>query len=344
MKKILTIGIMSLMAMACTTTPNYKISGTIEGLADGPIYLQVMDGKTPRGIDTVNSLNGVFAFDGTLEMPMFARIATPEGPVTTFFLENSPIAVTGKWDVKDSIQVVGSATNDIYNNYMAQIETATNRDEAVKINEDFIKNNPSSIAAAYVLFRRMSPAMDYKELREKVAMFDSTISSSIYLVMAGEMADRMEKVDIGRPFVDFTLPDTTGTMIALSSVAGKGNYVLLDFWASWCGPCRAENPHVVESFEQFSSKGFTVFGVSLDNPDGREKWLKAINDDKLNWTNVSDLKRWNCEPAIAYGVRSIPSNVLIGPDGNILASNLRGAALTEKLTELLGAPAPVKKK
>lgn len=110
---------------------------------------------------------------------------------------------------------------------------------------------------------------------------------------------------------------------------------MLDFWAAWCGPCRAENPNVVEAFNKYKDKNFTVLGVSLDQPGKKENWLQAIKDDNLTWTNVSDLKFWNNEAAKLYGVRGIPQNYLIGPDGKILAKNLRGEQLHKTLSELL---------
>lgn len=137
-------------------------------------------------------------------------------------------------------------------------------------------------------------------------------------------------------FADFEGQDSAGRTVKLSDYVGRGKYVLVDFWASWCGPCRAENPHVVAAYNQYKDKGFTVFGVSLDRPDGRENWIQAIEKDGLKWINVSDLKFWECVPAGMYGVRSIPSNVLIGPDGTIVARNLRGEALMNKLAEVYG--------
>jgi peroxiredoxin len=133
---------------------------------------------------------------------------------------------------------------------------------------------------------------------------------------------------------DFTLPDTSGTPIALSSL--RGQYVLVDFWASWCGPCRQENPNVVAAYNKFKDKGFTVLGVSLDNPKGKDAWLAAIENDGLEqWPQVSDLKGWKSNAAALYEIRSIPQNYLLDKEGRIVASNLRGAALEEKLAELL---------
>ena len=134
--------------------------------------------------------------------------------------------------------------------------------------------------------------------------------------------------------MEFTQPDTTGTPVALSSFRGK--YVLVDFWASWCGPCRQENPNVVETFNKFNTKNFTVLGVSLDRPGQKSKWIDAIHEDKLTWTHVSDLKFWDNEAAKLYKVQSIPQNILLDPDGKIIAKNLRGPALEAKLCEILG--------
>ncbi len=139
---------------------------------------------------------------------------------------------------------------------------------------------------------------------------------------------------VGSMAMDFTQSDVNGNPISLSSFRGK--YVLVDFWASWCGPCRTENPNVVENYNRFKNKNFTVLGVSLDRPGQKDRWLQAIQDDKLTWTNVSDLQFWNNAVAKQYKVQSIPQNLLIDPNGIIVAKNLRGDALGQKLCELLG--------
>ena len=138
---------------------------------------------------------------------------------------------------------------------------------------------------------------------------------------------------VGKPAPEISLPDTEGKTVKLSSFRGK--YVLVDFWASWCGPCRRENPNVVQAFNQFKNKNFTILGVSLDRPGQKENWIRAIKEDNLTWTHISDLKFWQSEVVPVYQVGSIPFNVLVDPDGKVVAENLRGNALEQKLSELL---------
>jgi peroxiredoxin len=133
---------------------------------------------------------------------------------------------------------------------------------------------------------------------------------------------------------DFTQNDVNGVPVKLSSFRGK--YVLLDFWASWCGPCREENPNVVKAYNKFKDKNFTILSVSLDKPEGRNSWLAAIKNDGLSWTQVSDLKFWSNEAATLYSITSIPSNFLIDPTGKIIGKDLRGSDLEHTLEQVLG--------
>ncbi|MBO9729990.1 MAG: TlpA family protein disulfide reductase [Chitinophaga sp.] len=141
-----------------------------------------------------------------------------------------------------------------------------------------------------------------------------------------------KKTAIGVTAMDFSQNNTTGKPVKLSDYRGK--YVLLDFWASWCGPCRAENPNVLDNYEKYHSKGLEILGVSLD--DKKDAWLKAIKDDGLEWAHVSDLKGWKNAVAKEYNINAVPSNFLLDKEGKIIAKDLRGEELSQKLAEIFG--------
>ncbi|MDR3697043.1 TlpA disulfide reductase family protein [Mucilaginibacter sp.] len=219
--------------------------------------------------------------------------------------------------------------------YLQNKQKAIDQQEKELI-EKFIAEYPDAYIGFQLLMDRINNE-SYPDATYLQAQF-SKLSQSLRESKAGvafqQRLDVLNAVAVGAVAPDFTQPDTTGTLVKLSSF--KGKYVLLDFWASWCGPCRNENPNLVKAYNNFKEKNFTILSVSLDQPGKKDSWLNAIHADGLKWNHVSDLKFWSNDAAVLYGVRAIPQNLLIDPEGKIVAKNIFGEDLQNKLKEILG--------
>lgn len=212
-----------------------------------------------------------------------------------------------------------------------KLSDASQKDQLESLKQ-FIKANPKSFTAVYLL-NNYATTLDLPELEDMYASLPSKYKDTHSGKSIASVINARKITAIGNTAPDFTQPDTSGNSIKLSDF--RGNYVLVDFWASWCGPCRAENPNLAKTFNKYRDKGFKVLGVSLDQPGKKEAWLAAIHKDGLDWTQVSDLKFWDNEVAVLYGIKSIPANFLLDPTGKIIAKDLRGDDLENKLAEVL---------
>jgi len=201
------------------------------------------------------------------------------------------------------------------------------------LKKQFIAANPDSYYSLLMLKEVAGPYPDVNVLEPEYNKLSKSVRATTLGVAYQKYINSLKTVTIGQIAPEFTQADTNGKMVSLSSFRGK--YVLLDFWASWCPPCRAESPNMVKAYNNFKGTNFTILSVSLDQPGKKDAWLKAIHDDHLTWTQVSDLKLDN-ETAKLYGIKAIPQNFLIGPSGKIIAKDLRGSDLDAKLTAIFG--------
>jgi peroxiredoxin len=211
-------------------------------------------------------------------------------------------------------------------------EFMAENDKMVASIKDFAMQNTNSVVSAYIALSQLASFITTEELETLVTGFPEEIQASPFVKALSEKLEMDKLTAIGQPFIDFTHPDPDGNMVTFSSITGE-NYILLDFWAGWCAPCRRENPNLVRLYNEYKDKGFDIFGVSLDR--SREEWLGAISADGLEWHQVSDISGWENSVAKMYGVQSIPASLLISPEGKIIAKNLRGEELENKLKEIL---------
>ena len=362
MKIISSLFLALLILTACghLAANHYTVTGDIKGLTDSLVYLQRQVGDSAVR-DSAVVKGGKFQFTGDLPMAAEVYIATKKRYVP-FYLENADIHLEGNADSLDKVRITGSATQATQDSLTAsmrpitdQLDTAYDAYAAADKAKDtaslaiveakldslrvlrnqatqaFIRTHPASPVSLYQI-QSMTYSGSYPELELLFDGLDTVLRSSAMGQYLGKYLAIMKRREVGAKIMDFTQNDLKGQPIRFADYR-KGRYVLLDFWASWCGPCRGENPNVLKAYNRFKARNFVVLGVSLDEDSA--KWRQAVVKDGMPWTQVSDLKGWKNEVSQQYGIQGIPANFLVDTSGTIIAKNLRGTALEKKLAEVL---------
>jgi len=337
------------------------LRGIVQGLSEGDFVCLIDVNNAKDTIGKASVKNGEFLITGKVKEPNLMNLEFPGGGnqrKLMLFAGNDSILVVGDIADMQRLKVGGSASHNdfirfqqVFNplfqrlNEMNQVlsNPAARNDSAMQAYQshlnaiqtaidNFIGSNSASPLAPFTLAVTTELSQDISLLEKRYAVLDNSQKNSFYGRIIRKQIDDSNIGAVGSKAAGFVQNDTAGVPVSLESF--KGKYVLIDFWASWCRPCRMENPNVVNAYNRFKAKNFTVLGVSLDRT--KADWMKAIKDDQLTWTHVSDLKFWSNEVAQQYKVQSIPQNFLIDPDGKIIAKNLRGGDLINKLCEFLG--------
>jgi peroxiredoxin len=357
--KLRVLAFFFLLPLLAAAQDKLTLTAKIKGLDnDSKVYL--LNARMPT--DTIGSAtvkNEEFVITAELKEPTLMSLLLNNTQNTLIFLENNKVKVSG--DIKElpKLKITGSPTNTdfaamqvIFNplfDKLTKINQAANiigrsdslsrayfstRDSVLTATDAFVRKHTETAASAFLMAVTLEMEQDFAATDNRFSQLKPSATQNMYGQYLQQYIDDTKITAIGSVAADFTQADTSGIPISLSSFRGK--YVLIDFWASWCGPCRQENPHVVSTYNKFKDKNFTVLGISLDREGQKNKWLDAIHKDNLTWTHVSDLQFWSNAVAVKYKVQSIPQNFLIDPNGRIVAKNLRGPDLEQKLCEILG--------
>lgn len=327
----------------------YTLTGTLTEAGDS-VYLLTADRNQEIITAAAVDAEGNFRFQGKCETPAIAVLAASDfRPVSLVFLERGKLSL--EQNEEGRYEVAGSPSNEaltdfqkkmsaLQSEYFSLDETSASPEtiEALQNRADSLTTaaldaNASNLFGAYVLVNSYYD-MESDEVRDRIARLSPEVRRTEIVADLEKTLDAQANVEVGKPYIDLRFNDTEGKPVFLSSLVGEGKWVLIDFWATWCGPCKREIPYLVNAYEEFGGKGFEIYGVSLDSD--AEAWKSYVAEHGMNWVNVlgteSDEARAQIE---LYAVQSIPSNFLISPDGTIVATNLRGEAVREKLAEVL---------
>jgi thiol-disulfide isomerase/thioredoxin len=362
MKNLIYLFLSVILISSCSKKAEneYLIKGKISGKVPAKVYLQQYEDGEMLNIDSANYTNGTFELKGTISSPDYYYIQVGnEKDKIGLFVENSEITVTAHIDSLKNAVISGSNIQNIYDEYKeaksgftkqlnalyAEYKNAQTDAEKADIErrydsidnqqnefvKQYVMSHGNSVITPFIINRELLYYIDLPELEKLTSSISPELKDNKYTQKLYDRISLLRSLQPGNLAPEFAQNDTVGNLVKLSDF--RGRYVLIDFWASWCVPCRKANPTVVEMYKKYSTKGFTVLGVSLDN--NKQRWLQAIKADGLLWTQVSSLESWKNPVAKLYGVNSIPHAVLIDPDGKIVKSGIHADELDGILQELL---------
>lgn len=303
----------------------YLINGEISDIRSCMVYLKEYQDKSYTLVDSAEVSGGEFEFRGFAMQTLAYGLTTDKesnNPLV-FFLGNEAMKIKMS-EANKTLHIEGSPINTLYQETADKVGK-----EGFDINE-FVAANPASALAPYYIMRNLAWGLDLEQLQTLRSKLDKSLDGNMYVKQMEGLIARKEAVQVGKIAPDFTLPDPDGKPVSLKDFRGK--YVLVSFWAGWCSDCRRENPFIVEAYNKYKNKNFTVLGVSIDRD--RKTWLNAVEQQGLVWTQVSDLKYWQSDIVELYAIRWVPTGLLLDPDGKILNISLNEDELVKNLASV----------